>query len=92
MLKNDHKEHHHYTTEHTQVPLCPCRPAAGPLFVVLVLVVGPCPGGRGGDQVLRCVSEAEALGGVSQVEGADVEDVFEAGGVGGVGPQEGLQR
>lgn len=49
-------------------------------------------GARGVAQALRSVSEAEALGGVSQVEGADVEDVLEVSGVGGVRPQEGLQR
>lgn len=63
--------------------------------MVLILVVGLGPrtrGARGSAQALWSVSEAKALGGVSQVEGADVEDVFEVGGVGGVRPQEGLQR
>lgn len=55
--------------------------------MVLLLAVGS--GGRA--QTLRGVSEAEALGRVSQVERADVEDVFELSGVGGVRPQERLQ-
>lgn len=49
------------------------------------------PGTDGGSQTLRSVSEAKALGGVAQVERADVEDVFEVSRVGGVRSQEGLQ-
>lgn len=56
-------------------------------------ILSPAPRRAGGSaQSLWSISETEALGGVSQVEGADVEDVFEVGGVGGVRPQEGLQR
>jgi len=42
---------------------------------------------RGGGQAPWSVSQAEALGGVAQVDGANVEDVFEVSGVGGVRPQ-----
>lgn len=61
--------------------------------LVLAPARDPFPGARGGGaKALRSVSQAEALGGVSQVEASDVEDVLQVGGVGGVGPQEGLQR
>ncbi len=71
----------------------------GPVLLPAVVLALDTPlgpearGGRSacvGAQALRSVSEAEALGRVSQVEGPDVEDVFEVGGVGGVCPQEGL--
>lgn len=67
------------------------------LLLLVGLVLGRTlgTGARGvrcGGQALRCIPEAEALGRVSQVQRADVKDVFEVGGVRGVGPQEGLQR
>lgn len=49
------------------------------------------PLGSGG-KVPRRVPQPKALGGVSQVEGADVEHVLEAGRVGGVRPQVRPQR
>lgn len=58
------------------------------------LVLALCPGASGAcgsTQAPRSISEAKALGGMSQVERTDVEDVFEMGGVGGVCPQKGLQ-
>ena len=77
----------------------PCRLAGAHLLllvllrapgVFLVLLFGA--GARStGAEALRSVPEAKALGGVSQVEGADVKDVLEVGGVGGVRPQEGLK-
>lgn len=42
-------------------------------------------------QVLGGVSQPEALRQVAQVEQSDVEDVLQRPGVGGVGPDEGLQ-
>lgn len=63
-----------------------------PAPVLSAALVAGAPGARGGAQALRSVSEAKALGSVSQVEGADVEDVFKGRGIRGVRPQEGLQR
>lgn len=67
-----------------------------PLRSVLVpppaVMLGPAPWRVvGSAQGLWSFSETKALGGVSQVKGADVKDVFEVSGVCGVRPQEGLQ-
>ncbi len=47
--------------------------------------------GYGAAQALGCVPQAKALSSVAQVQAADVEDVFQTGGVRGVRSQERLQ-
>lgn len=58
------------------------------LFLGFPFSCGVCDGRR---QALWCVSQAEALGGVTQVEVTDVEDVFQGGGVCRIRPHKRLQ-
>ena len=63
------------------VPQCLGSPLALGLSLVFVGALG-----RGGDQALWGVPQAEALGGVAQVQGFDMEDVLHVGWVGSVRP------
>lgn len=65
-----------------------------PLFILSCFVLAfPLSRGVGGGrgQALWCVSQAEALGGVAQVEVTDVEDVLQSRGVRRIRPHKRLQ-